>query len=161
MRIRTLAAAALAAAGLSVTLTGAASATSIDDPPPGDAFVITCEGGRSEVRPITEEERAKFEEMRDRAIEEGVVKEGPGEHHVRVDGEPGGPKDGPFVVFKGPPPGDSKELPRGEFKKLPPGAEPVPGERVRGVFIVRGEGVPGDKAAGACELPDLPPPPAP
>jgi hypothetical protein len=155
MRFRTLAAAALAAAGLSVTLTGAASATSTDDPPPGDTFVITCEGGRSEVRPITDEERAKFEEkfeeMRARAIEEGVVKEGPGEHHVRVDGQPGGREDGPTVVFKGPPPG--------EFKGLPPGVEPVPGELVvRGEFIVRGEGVPGDKAAAACELPAPPAP---
>jgi hypothetical protein len=160
MRIRTLAAAALAAAGLSVTLTGAASATPTDDPPPGDVFVITCEGGRSEVRPITDEERAKFEEMRSRAIEEGVVKEGPGEHHVRVDEEPGGPKDGAFVVFKGPRPGDFKGLPPGEFKELPPGAEPVPGARVtRGQFVVHGEGVPAGKAAAACELPPLPPPP--
>jgi hypothetical protein len=94
MRIRTLAAAVVAAAGLSVTLTGAASAATAEEPPPGDVFVLTCEDGRAVVRPATEEDRERIEEMRSRADVERVEIDGPDGkkvERIKVDGAGGEP----------------------------------------------------------------------
>ena len=106
MRIRTLAAAALAAAGLSVTLTGAAGAATPQDPPPADVHVVTCEDGRAGVRPITEEERAKFEEMRKRAIEKGMIAKRTVDERVAEKGSR------PVVVFTTPPGGKGERAGR-------------------------------------------------
>jgi hypothetical protein len=54
MRIRSTAAAALVAAGLSVALTGAAAA---GEPDPDGAVIITCENGEPVRRALTDEER--------------------------------------------------------------------------------------------------------
>jgi hypothetical protein len=142
MRIRTLAAATLVAAGLSVTLTGAASASPPDEPPPG-GFIVTCEDGEAKVRPLTEEERAEIKEMRARAVEAGqdgkVVFTEEGRARAGEAGRVGWTTEVPAegkVIFKGVPP---------------------EGERTRGDVIRRGEG-PGEGHASACAVP-VPPAP--
>jgi L-aminopeptidase/D-esterase-like protein len=107
MRIRTMAAAVVAAAGLSVALTGAASAATTEEPPSGDFVIATCEDGELEVRPATEEDRERIEEMRARADGGPVVFGRAGEGRGRMvralppDAEPG--RDGRVVrVVVGP-----------------------------------------------------------
>jgi hypothetical protein len=100
MRIRTLAAALVAAAGLSVTLTGAAGAATPPEPPApaADVFVVTCTDGRATVRPATEEDRERLEKMRAEAGGEKAVLRG-------TDAAPGRPGDGRVVVYRAFPPG--------------------------------------------------------
>ncbi|OLT21128.1 hypothetical protein BJF78_08775 [Pseudonocardia sp. CNS-139] len=95
MRIRTLAGAALVAAGLSVTLTGAAGATpSHDTPPEADVLVVRCEDGNVVTRPLTDDERARLKEVRARVeaggIPAGVAHPVPGQEVrvVVVEGRP-------------------------------------------------------------------------
>ena len=66
MRMRTIAGAALVAAVLSITLTGAASAATPAAGPPGDAVIITCRDGKPVERRATDAER---EQMRKRHVE--------------------------------------------------------------------------------------------
>jgi hypothetical protein len=61
MRIRSITAAVLVAAGLSVTLTGAASA---GEPEPDDVVIVTCEDGEPVVREPTDEERDRMRALR-------------------------------------------------------------------------------------------------
>jgi hypothetical protein len=68
MRNRNLAAAVLAAAVLSIGLTGVASATTAEtDDPPGEGVIATCVDGVATTRPVTEADREKVEAMRERA----------------------------------------------------------------------------------------------
>lgn len=62
MRIRRIGAAALVAAGLSVTLTGAASAGEPD--PEGEIRIVTCEDGELVVREPNDEERERVKRFR-------------------------------------------------------------------------------------------------
>ena len=90
MRIRTIAAAALVAAGLAVTLTGAASASTPVVAPSGDGVIITCKDGKPVERELTDADREKIEKLRERAAELGD-----GEHNrIRIPAEPGEPGDG-------------------------------------------------------------------
>lgn len=83
MRIRTIAGAALAAAGLTVTLTGAASASTLALAPAGDGKIITCRDGKPVERRLTDEDRERTEELRKRAADSPDGK-------VRIEGERGG-----------------------------------------------------------------------
>jgi hypothetical protein len=67
MRMRTIAGAALAAVGLTVALTGAASASTPAVAPPGDGVIITCRDGKPVERELTEDDRQRIEELRRRA----------------------------------------------------------------------------------------------
>jgi hypothetical protein len=69
VRIRTIAGSAIAAAGLTVTLTGAASASTPALTPAGDGKIITCRDGKPVEREPTDEERRRIEELRKRAAE--------------------------------------------------------------------------------------------
>ncbi len=91
MRIRTIAAATMVAAGLTATLTGAASASTPAGPPPGDAVIIACEDGKPVERELTDADRARIEKMRERARESGELREG---HRVLIPRTPGGPGEG-------------------------------------------------------------------
>ncbi|WP_219418723.1 hypothetical protein [Pseudonocardia nigra] len=67
MRIRTLAAAALVAAGLTVSLAGAAGAAEPGGPDPRPV-ILTCEDGRVETRPATDAELAELEAVPPRMV---------------------------------------------------------------------------------------------
>jgi hypothetical protein len=69
VRIRTIAATVLAAAGLTATLTGAASPSNLTLAPAGDGKIITCRDGRPVERELTDEDRRRIEELRKRAAE--------------------------------------------------------------------------------------------
>ena len=87
MRMRTIAGSALVAAGLTVTLTGAANASTPALTPAGDGKVITCRDGKPVEREPTDEERRRIEELRKRAAEspDGKVRvEGDGEGNRRI-----------------------------------------------------------------------------
>jgi hypothetical protein len=83
MRIRTIAAATIVAAGLTATLTGVASASTPAAPPPGGGMIIRCEDGKPVTRELTDEDRERIREMRERA---GEPREG---GRVTFHGEPG------------------------------------------------------------------------
>ena len=94
MRMRTIAGAALAAAGLTVTLTGAAGASTPALAPAGDAQIITCRDGRPVERELTDEDWQRIEELRRRAAEspDGKVRiegQGEGERKIITDGRDG------------------------------------------------------------------------
>jgi hypothetical protein len=80
VRMRTIAGSALAAAGLTVTLTGAASASTPALAPAGDGKIITCRDGKPVERELTDEDRRRIEELRKRAAESPDGK-------VRVEGD--------------------------------------------------------------------------
>lgn len=67
MRMRTITGATLAAGALTATLTGAASAGTPADAPPGDAVIVTCRDGERTERRVTGADRERIEEMRERA----------------------------------------------------------------------------------------------
>ena len=69
MRMRTIAGTALAAAGLTATLTGAASPSNLALAHAGDGKIITCRDGRPVERELTDEDRKRVEELRTRADE--------------------------------------------------------------------------------------------
>jgi Spy/CpxP family protein refolding chaperone len=80
MRMRTIGAAVVAAAALTVTLTGAAGASTPAGAPAGDGVIIICKNGKLEKREMTEEDRKRIEELRKRAAESPDGK-------VRIEGE--------------------------------------------------------------------------
>jgi hypothetical protein len=82
MRPRTITGAALAAAALTIALTGAASASTPADAPPGEGVIITCRNGEPVERRVTDADREKIEELRKQAAESPDGK-------VRVEGEDG------------------------------------------------------------------------
>jgi hypothetical protein len=118
MRMRSTAAAVLVAAGLAVTITGAAAAGEPDDDRP-DSVMVTCENGEPVVRVPTEEERERLRvlpaeparPLPERAERAGDGSAGRAETRVLPDGgvirvvpaEPGEapPCDGPRVVERG------------------------------------------------------------
>ena len=83
MRMRTIAGTALAAAGLTATLTGAASPNNLTLAPAGDGKIITCRDGRPVERELTDEDRKRIEELRKRAAESPDGK-------VRIQGDHAG-----------------------------------------------------------------------
>jgi hypothetical protein len=93
MRLRTITGAAFAAAALTVTLTGAASASTPAATPPGEGVIITCRDGKPVERRVTEADRARIEELRKRAAEspDGKVRVegGDGKHREIIHGERG------------------------------------------------------------------------
>ena len=82
MRMRTIGATVVAAAALTVTLTGAASASTPAGAPAGEGVIVTCKNGQLEKREMTEEDRKRIEELRKRAAESPDGK-------VRIEGEGG------------------------------------------------------------------------
>ncbi len=68
MQNRHLAAVVLAAAVLSIGLTGVASAATAETgDPPGEGVIVTCVDGVATTRPVTDADREKVEAMRERA----------------------------------------------------------------------------------------------
>jgi hypothetical protein len=92
MRIRTIAGAVLAAAGLTAALTGAASASTPALAPSDEGVIITCRDGKPVERELAEADRQRIEELRKRAAEspDGKVRvegEGKGERRKIIVGE--------------------------------------------------------------------------
>jgi serine/threonine protein phosphatase PrpC len=92
--MRAIAGTALAAAGLTAALTGAASPTALALAPAGDGKIITCRDGRPVERELTTEDRRRIEELRRRAAEspDGKVRvqgEGEGKRTIIVGGRDG------------------------------------------------------------------------
>jgi hypothetical protein len=81
MRIRSIAGAALVAAALSVTLTGAASAATPAAGGPGDGagVVITCRDGKPVERRVTEADREQIRKRQAESGDEKVRIEKPGD----------------------------------------------------------------------------------
>ncbi|OLT00016.1 hypothetical protein BJF90_36660 [Pseudonocardia sp. CNS-004] len=67
--MRTIAGTALAAAGLTAALTGAASPSNLTLAPTDAGKIITCRDGRPVEREVTDEDRKRIEELRKRAAE--------------------------------------------------------------------------------------------
>lgn len=84
MRMRTISLAALVAAALTVTLTGAASASTPAFGPREDGLIITCRDGKPVERRVTDGDREGVEKLRKRDGESPD-----GKHREIIDGERG------------------------------------------------------------------------
>jgi hypothetical protein len=82
--LRTIGLAALVAAGLTVTLAGAASAGTPVAGPPGEGVIITCRDGKPVERRATDGDRERIEKLRKRDGESPD-----GKRRVIIDGERG------------------------------------------------------------------------
>jgi hypothetical protein len=102
MRMRTITGAVLAAAGLTLTLTGAASASTPAVPPPGDGKIIICKDGEVVEREPTEADRKRIEELRARAAESPDGK-------VRIEGKGQGEGKRKRIIIGERPDGKSPE----------------------------------------------------
>jgi hypothetical protein len=89
MRMRSTAMAVLVAAGLSVTLTGAAAAGEPDDDGP-DVVIVTCEDGEPVVREPTDEERERLRALPAPPERARVERGERAEHRDHVVGPQGG-----------------------------------------------------------------------